>query len=169
MPLGCGIFLFDRPNPMPPKAYIRRKVLVRRFGVNEQQKQQIIKMRSGGHSYKTISDRLEISINTVKSFCRRNQVVAGERKEDFSFSSSKPKKSSCEMCGANVGQISGRKKKRFCSDDCRFAWWSEKRKKQEVGLKKLCAFCRAEFLGSNERKYCSHGCYIKDRFGGGDS
>jgi len=35
--------------------------------------------------------------------------------------------SPCDMCGVQVVQVSGRKKKRFCSDRCRMAYWNQQR------------------------------------------
>jgi len=42
--------------------------------MTQQQKEKIIKMRRGGFSYSRISTALGISENTVKSFCRRNNL-----------------------------------------------------------------------------------------------
>lgn len=74
------------------------------------------------------------------------------------------KKSSCEQCGTSVLQVAGRKKKRFCSDACRNSWWTEHRK-DGGGILHICPGCKKEFKGRKGRKYCSHACYIEDRFG----
>ena len=71
------------------------------------QKQQIIALRRDGAGYGKIAAAVGLSINTVKSFCRRHALTA--KKND----------SVCEQCGRPVVQQPGRKRKRFCSDACR--------------------------------------------------
>jgi len=51
--------------------------------MNQQQKEKIIKMRRDGLSYSKISTALGISENTVKSFCRRNNL--GSANKEFFF------------------------------------------------------------------------------------
>ena len=60
--------------------------------MNHQQKEDIRQMRAEGHSYAKIADRLGISENTVKSYCRRNNlggvafVIAEPQKVQFADS-----------------------------------------------------------------------------------
>ena len=44
--------------------------------MTDEQKQQIITLRRDGAGYGRIAAQLQISINTVKSFCRRHSLVA---------------------------------------------------------------------------------------------
>lgn len=44
--------------------------------MTDEQKQQIIALRRDGAGYGRIAARLPISINTVKSFCRRHSLAA---------------------------------------------------------------------------------------------
>ena len=69
--------------------------------MTDEQKQQIIAMRRDGAGYGRIAARLQISINTVKSFCRRHSLAA------------KSAASVCEQCGKPIEQNTGRKRKRF--------------------------------------------------------
>ena len=80
------------------------------------QKKQIILLRRSGESYSKIADALGISINTVKSFCHRNNLAGGQVFQAHAMF--------CPQCGAKLQQITGRKKKNFCSDKCRMAWWN---------------------------------------------
>ena len=43
--------------------------------MNDQEKQRIAVMRSTGESYKEIAKTLNLSLNTVQTFCRRNQLT----------------------------------------------------------------------------------------------
>lgn len=77
-------------------------------------------------------------------------------------------KNQCLQCGKEIAPASGRKKKKFCSDACRSKWWAahpeQIRHKSNRTIN--CAFCGKVFQvhGGQRRKYCSHDCYIKDRF-----
>mgnify|MGYP002626074911 CR=1 FL=1 len=76
----------------------------------------------------------------------------------------------CKYCGTMILQIPGRKEKKFCSDDCRNSWWNkhltEVKRKNMTDY--ICPACGKTFsaYGKRNRKYCSHECYITDRFGG---
>ena len=80
--------------------------------MTDEQKQQIIALRRDGAGYGRIAARLQISINTVKSFCRRHSLAASTAG------------AVCEQCGKPIEQNPGRKRKRFCCDVCRNKWWN---------------------------------------------
>ena len=135
--------------------------------MNDTQKLQIQKLRAEGCSYGTISEKLGISINTIKTYCRRH---------GFGGVASNPvptdeKVHYCLCCGVVVAQNSGRKEKKFCSDKCRNKWWNANLDKvnRKAQYDFVCAYCKKPFTayGNKNRKYCSHECYISDRFGGG--
>lgn len=114
----------------------------------------ITKLRQAGYSYKEIADALKISINTVKSFCRRNGLTGTSEK----------KKHICINCGAEIDEG-----KKFCSSKCRQDWWNNNLDKvdRKAYYHFTCSYCHKPFnaYGNKNRKYCSHECYIKDRFG----
>lgn len=80
----------------------------------------------------------------------------------------------CENYGREIQQIAKQKKKRFCCDKCRNEWWNSHldQVKRKAVYDFRCPHCGKEFhiYGDSRRKYCSHECYIADRFkgGGGD-
>ena len=122
------------------------------------QKDQIQTMRRQGLSYVKIGQALGISDNTVRSFCRRNQL--GDPVKNTI---------SCQYCGKPIKIIPKQKPRKFCSDRCRTAWWNNHREqvKQKAFYHFTCSACGREFTayGNAKRKYCSHKCYIADRFG----
>jgi len=136
--------------------------------MNQLQKERIAELRSNGAGYGKIADVLGMSVNTVKSYCRRNNLV-GHQAESVPVTINQ---TYCKQCGAELIQPSGKKQLKFCSDVCRTKWWNshpEKVNKKAV-YSFTCAFCNVSFTayGNSKRKYCSHGCYLKDRFKVGD-
>lgn len=67
-------------------------------------------MRIAGEGPKAISDKLGISINTVKAYIYRHKATA--------------EKLPCLNCGRPVLQNIGRKRKKYCSDKCRMDYWN---------------------------------------------
>lgn len=76
----------------------------------------------------------------------------------------------CLCCGKEVVQPGGRKEKKFYSDKCRNKWWNSNLNKvnRKAIYEFICPHCKKPFsaYGNKNRKYCSHACYIEDRFGG---
>lgn len=117
------------------------------------EKETVLTLRGQGQSYAQIGARLGLSANTIKSFCRRENVGGGF----------------CKNCGKPLSDVSKYKNKRFCGDCCRIEWWKKHRhlinKKAVYNMR--CAGCGKDFesYGNKGRKYCCHGCYIAHRFG----
>ncbi len=137
--------------------------------MTNEEKSRIAKMRRDGVGYKKIAQMLGMSEGTVKSYCRRNGMAGTVSRAPEACSSSIPQKP-CRQCGAMVLQYPGRKEKKFCSDSCRNSWWNthlaEMKRKNMTDY--VCPACGKIFwaYGKRNRKYCSHECYISDRFGG---
>jgi len=133
--------------------------------MTNEQKKRISELRASGESYGKIAAALGISQNTVKSYCRRNDIA-----ETVTEQTAISGVSRCECCGKVIQQIEGHKTKRFCCDKCRNRWWNSHLDlvKRKAVYKFKCIGCGREFTvyGNANRKYCSHECYIEDRFGG---
>ena len=134
--------------------------------MNSEQKKQIERLRGDGLGYGSIAALLGLSKNTVKSHCQRNSLSSTAAEEAPLHG-----KSFCKQCGKPIRQVPGKKTMKFCSDACRTIWWNSH--PEAVGRKAVysftCARCHREFTayGNAKRKYCSHECYIADRFGDG--
>lgn len=126
--------------------------------MTDHEKQMITELWEQKLGYRKISKIVGISENTVKSFCNKERNIP-ERKKD-----------ACKECGKPLKQTKGKKRKIFCSDKCRMKWWNNHR--EQLNKKKtrelMCPGCGKPFpvYGNVKRKYCSHECYIRDRFGG---
>ena len=140
--------------------------------MTEQQKQQIEKLRRDGYGYIKIAQALGVSQNTVKSYCRRKNLTGslGTQQPKMGIPSDNGDHF-CLCCGAPVAQNPGRKQKKFCSDKCRNKWWNSNLDKvnRKANYEFICPHCKKPFTvyGNANRKYCSHECYVADRFGGG--
>lgn len=133
------------------------------------QKREIMKLRNNGIGYSRIASELGVSENTIKSFCRREKLKV----ETASSTVVLVKKKSgvvCENCGKSLLQIKGHRAERFCSTACRYAWWNahreEVRKNSDAVYSIVCAGCGGTFesYGNRGRKYCSHDCYVTNRY-----
>ena len=137
--------------------------------MNIQQKTEVASLRSQGFGYTKIAQALGLSKNTVKSYCKRNNL-SGAALENTDMPILTP--SFCLECGKVITQVSGRKEKKFCSDECRHKWWNARPEKitRKALYSYTCACCGKPFTayGNSRRKYCCHACYIADRFKGGD-
>ena len=99
--------LFGTQNPSFCPLSLRTHQQEVKNMTNEQIRQLAI-MRRDGMGYGAIADKLDLSINTVKSWCRRHQLPSADSISTV-----------CEQCGKPITQNPKRKKKRFCSDRCR--------------------------------------------------
>lgn len=136
--------------------------------MHEEQKRVISALRLQGGSYAEIADYLGMSPNTIKSFCRRSKIRPSP---DLSLNAGKTA-DTCKNCGALLNQNSGKRKKLFCSDRCRYSWWNNERQKKAYRL--TCQYCGQTFisLGNHSKRFCSKKCmnlarYEKDYDQGG--
>ena len=132
------------------------------------QKEQIRNLRREGMSYAKIAKQVDVSRDAVISFCRRNGL------QEIKKSASVVKTDAadgCRECGKPLVQVDGMKRRVFCSKECRTKWWKEhpERLNQKAMYQYTCPHCGKPFsaYGNSKRKYCSHACYISNRFGGG--
>ncbi|MDD4475229.1 MAG: RNA polymerase subunit sigma-70 [Eubacteriales bacterium] len=122
--------------------------------MTDTQRMQIKELRLAGYGYLKIAKEIGVSENTVKSYCRRSKTNC--KAQEITVV--------CEQCGETI-DISKRRMRRFCSDNCRSKWWN-KHPKVEMSYTVNCACCGKEIhmRRKGERKYCSHRCYIAARY-----
>lgn len=135
------------------------------------QQEEIRRLRASGEGYKRIAAMLGLSVNTVKSFCQRNNAkqaalhpVNTDRCHTSLPQGNVTGESLCLRCGKPIAQISGRRERLYCSDACRMGYWRSQAK--PMGEIRRCAGCGKVLLGHDRsRKFCCHACYIAHRFG----
>lgn len=136
--------------------------------MTKEQKNQIAELRAGGLSYAKIGEKLSISKDTVKTYCRRNPTpVSPDSAPQENFPDI------CRQCGKPIAQEEKKKPRLFCSKECREQWWHShpEQIRQRAVYQFVCPGCGMPFTayGNKGRKYCSHSCYINARFKGGES
>ena len=131
--------------------------------MTEHEQDEIRRLRIAGKSYTQIGEILQLSRNTVKSVCYRCGYQPANETDTITDLEH------CRNCGESILQVAGRKRRSFCSEACRRAWWSTHRNagNMKTVVSTKCAFCGRAFedYARNGRKYCCHACYIRDRFG----
>lgn len=130
------------------------------------EKTNIRRMRKEGQSYSQIALALNINKNTVKAFCRRSRLQTSEKVK----TKSKEKETCfvCKNCGKPLKKGTKGKPKKFCCEKCRREWWkvNDKELNKKAYYTLICAECGIKFksYGNKKRKFCSHACYINNRF-----
>jgi hypothetical protein len=122
-------------------------------------KNQLKQMRKEGYGYKRIAKELGLTLSVVRYACSKindEDLLEGH----------------CEKCGLKIKSIKGKKRKRFCSDRCRWDWWNKHQKEvdKKAFYTHVCKWCNKEFTtyGNKNRVYCSHDCYIKFKLNKGE-
>ncbi len=125
-------------------------------------------LREGGAAFTEIAEQLGMSVNTVKSYCRRQGI---QPKTNDASPAPPTDTDCCAHCGKRLVSRT-RHEKRYCSNACRIAWWNAHREQlSRKGMVRLaCTYCGRAFESypSQQRKYCGHGCFIAHQHGGGD-
>lgn len=134
------------------------------------QKKQIRDLRMRGVGYRAIASVVGLSRDIVRNFCKTNGLDGYASEITANVKEQMQQGRLCLCCGKEMKQPSTGRKKKFCSDKCRREWWKAH---PEVVQRKDTAFydlhsiyCNSEFTsyGNKNRKYCSHECYVRDRF-----
>ncbi len=123
--------------------------------MNEIQKNKLITLKKQGRSYREIASALSISESTIKSFFRRQRLKLRKIHTE------------CKNCGVTLEKSSKSNFKKFCSDLCRYKWWRKNTENNRKYLKtNICKNCNKKFgsYDNKDKKYCSHECYIENRF-----
>ena len=127
--------------------------------MTNEQKQTIASMRDSGVPITSIAQQLGLSVNTIKSYCKRHGIHSGNQSsKNILF---------CLQCHKEIPQAEHRKAKKFCSDKCRQLWWTENTAliPRDSQIERICPVCKEHFLSykSKHRIYCSRTCYGKSK------
>lgn len=123
-----------------------------------------------GTGYKAIATITGLTRDIVRNYCKAHGLDGLCSDLTVNMKEQMAKGKVCWYCGRELLQPHTGRRKKFCSDNCRRAWWKmhpEACRQSEAALyHQTCAYCGTAFVsyGNSHRKYCSHECYIRDRF-----
>lgn len=138
--------------------------------MTEFQKQQIRDLRLQGAGYRAIATIVGVSRDHVRNFCRANSMDGYAAEIWVNMRKRILDGVACLACGKELQQAGRGRRRRFCSVTCRRNWWAAHpgniNKKLTAFYPCQCAHCGKAFqsYGNKNRKYCSHECYVRDRF-----
>lgn len=133
--------------------------------MTDMDKARLVEYRQEGKGCAEIARLLHVSVNTVKSYCRRNDIRAAEEQVPAAMKQSAGGKTRCKQCGTALQQTEHTREKMFCSDKCRMQWWHAHRSASINAEEHICPTCQRVFTTDRMQKYCCHECYILSRFG----
>lgn len=108
-------------------------------------------LRRKGVSRAEIVRRTGLNKSTVYAWCRTHPVNKGDV---------------CLNCGKPLTQIPGRKRRVYCSTECKDAWWKEHPtlRTKQVKYDHVCLYCGKPFTnGRKEASYCNRTCFALAR------
>ena len=121
--------------------------------------------RKQGIGYRTIATEIGVSRDAVRYYCKKVKLDG-----DLSQPQAYVKVLQCQQCGKLLSHNRDGRQRIFCSDQCRYRWWNTTGRTlprpsgccDEI----KCACCGKTFqaYSNRKRRYCSHECYIRDRF-----
>ena len=120
-----------------------------------EEKVKVTQLFKDGYTIGEISSITAININTVKSFCRRCKASLLITEKDV-----------CKQCGKELHHVPGKRKKVFCDEHCRNAWWNNHSDELagNMDYDRTCPVCDKKFTSKRkESKYCSRACYYASR------
>lgn len=138
--------------------------------MDSQQADRIRELRIKGEGYRSIAREVGLTRDIVRNYCKSHgldgyaEVLISNMREQIQLGKS------CLRCGKELEQPHTGRKKKFCSDRCRREWWKEHperiTRRETAYYKSVCVYCGREFktYGNKDRRYCSHNCYVRDRF-----
>ena len=119
------------------------------------ERSRIVELQHQGYGYKKIYAITGLPLNTVKSFCARHPVQIKELPGPNAL---------CRNCLAPIEQTPHKRKRLFCSDACRMAWWNAhpERVQRKAYYTLTCRHCGKQFesYGNAHRVFCSRDCYL---------
>ena len=124
----------------------------------------IRELRHRGVGYRSIAAELGISRDTVRNFCVSNDL------QGIASTQAAVAGNVCPCCGGEITQTRRGRPRRFCSELCCRKWWAAHpeaiRQSPQAQHHLKCVYCGKDFIvySNTRQKYCTHNCYIRDRF-----
>lgn len=120
--------------------------------------------------YRSIASIVGLSRDIVRNYCKHHGLDGFAVEFTANVKEQIDRHAACQQCGKPIAQPATGRRKKYCSDECRRQWWTEHQdeliQNQSAVYKLTCVYCGKDYqsYGNKDRKYCSHECYIRDRF-----
>lgn len=134
------------------------------------QEMKVKELRIKGLGYKAIAMALDVDRDQVRYYCKKIGLTGTKEELAKRIQEEKEKGETCLYCGGILIRSKYAPKKKFCCEACRRAWWKEHPEKKKQSARacyvKACDHCGRIFIsyGCKSRRFCSHDCYIRNRF-----
>ena len=102
--------------------------------MTDTERSRIVELQQQGYGYKKISAITGLPLNTVKSFCARHHVQIKEMPDSNAL---------CRNCLTPLEQTPHKRKRMFCSDACRMAWWNAHPERRLMAYQTAMALARS--------------------------
>lgn len=110
------------------------------------QERTIREARARGAGYRAIAAAVGLERDTVRYFCKRHGLDGDQRAAGNDAQENTP---CCPACGQPIAQPPRGRRRRFCSDACRRAWWKQHpdqhQKRESAFYELVCAGCGRPF------------------------
>lgn len=130
----------------------------------------IFKMKSQGLSNQAVASLLGLKKDTLHEFCKKYHLIGPSEVIRLNIIELEQQNIICPHCCGPIRQKKRGRRKRFCSEKCRRAWWKEneeaRSKKPKALYSNHCLACGKYFIvyGNHRQKYCSRACYLNHRY-----
>lgn len=127
-----------------------------------EEQEKIIELRKMGIGYRSIATAMDLSRDKVRYFCKAQGLDGYGVDVKKSMVEESTPREQCKNCGKriNLKPISGRPRI-YCSQDCKKKWEDAHPTIHQY----ICYYCGIKFESpSANANFCSHKCYIRDRF-----
>ena len=99
--------------------------------MTDEVKQRIREMRTNGLGYKSIGTAIGMSRSNIRKYCMRTGLEGDPSVAALNFELRKEAALICRSCGKKLKQKPKGRKRRYCSDQCRWRWRRNKSKANE--------------------------------------
>lgn len=135
-----------------------------------EQADRIRELRLEGEGYRSIASQVGLSRDIVRNYCKSHGLEGYAKALVMNIREQIQLGRACLWCGKELEQPYTGRRRKFCSDKCRREWWKAHperiNRSEKAYYEKTCAYCGKTFVayGNKGRRYCSHECYVRDRF-----
>jgi len=138
--------------------------------MTQEQESLVRELRVQGVGYMAIAKAIGLTRDQVRNYSVRHNLGGFGTNPRVNVEELLKNRQCCQYCGKTYENASTGRPRRFCNDSCRRNWWQKNpeahQRKESAKYLIRCERCGVDFIsyGNKMRKYCSHNCYIKQRF-----